>query len=119
MGYLILSAVQKNISGAMFWRLLLGTVVMLASGYMGEAGFVNAWIGFIVGMAGWAFILGQEEHAGQSRTLARLIKVRSPSDPIVQSSSCMSFVASLTADSSGLFAPQIPAGPHGREGGRA
>jgi len=55
--YLILSAVQKNISGAMFWRLLLGTVVMLASGYMGEAGFVNAWIGFIVGLAGWAFIL--------------------------------------------------------------
>merc|ERR1712130_337420 len=38
--YLILSAVQKNISGAMFWRLLLGTVVMLASGYMGEAGKV-------------------------------------------------------------------------------
>merc|ERR1719419_528770 len=29
--YLILSAVQKNISAAMFWRLLLGTVVMLAS----------------------------------------------------------------------------------------
>merc|ERR1712130_521433 len=55
--YLILSAVQKNISGAMFWRLLLGTVVMLASVYMGEAGFVNAWIGFIVGMAGWGFIL--------------------------------------------------------------
>jgi bacteriorhodopsin len=55
--YLILSAVQKNISGAMFWRLLLGTVVMLAAGYMGEAGFVNAWAGFIVGMAGWGFIL--------------------------------------------------------------
>ena len=55
--YLILSAVQRNISGAMFWRLLLGTVVMLAAGYMGEAGFVNAWVGFIVGMAGWGFIL--------------------------------------------------------------
>jgi len=55
--YLILSAVQKNISVAMFWRLLLGTVVMLAAGYMGEAGFVNAWVGFIVGMAGWGFIL--------------------------------------------------------------
>jgi bacteriorhodopsin len=55
--YLILSAVQKNISVAMFWRLLVGTVVMLAAGYMGEAGFVNAWIGFIVGMAGWGFIL--------------------------------------------------------------
>jgi len=55
--YLILSAVQKNISVGMFWRLLVGTVVMLAAGYMGEAGFVNAWIGFIVGMAGWGFIL--------------------------------------------------------------
>merc|ERR1712178_598415 len=55
--YLILSAVEKNISGAMFWRLLGGTVLMLAFGYMGEAGFVNPWAGFIFGMAGWAFIL--------------------------------------------------------------
>merc|ERR1712125_255185 len=55
--YLILSAVQKNISAAMFWRLLIGTVVMLAAGYMGESGFVNAWGGFIVGMSGWIFIL--------------------------------------------------------------
>jgi bacteriorhodopsin len=55
--YLILSAVQPNISSMMFWRLLLGTVVMLAFGYCGEAGFVNAWFGFLVGMAGWIFIL--------------------------------------------------------------
>merc|ERR1712187_743653 len=55
--YLILSAVQKDISVAMFWRLLVGTVFMLAAGYMGEAGFVNAWLGFIVGMCGWGFIL--------------------------------------------------------------
>merc|ERR1719251_169691 len=41
----------------MFWRLLVGTVVMLASGYIGEAGFVNAWLGFLIGMAGWGFIL--------------------------------------------------------------
>merc|ERR1711972_69757 len=40
-----------------FWRLLVGTVFMLAAGYMGEAGFVNAWLGFIVGMAGGIFIL--------------------------------------------------------------
>jgi len=55
--YLVLSAVQPNIGVGMFWRLLLGTVVMLAAGYSGEAGFVNAWLGFIVGMAGWGFIL--------------------------------------------------------------
>jgi len=55
--YLILSAVQPNITAAMFWRLLLGTVVMLAFGYCGEAGFVNAWLGFMAGMAGWGYIL--------------------------------------------------------------
>merc|ERR1712048_538267 len=55
--YLILSAVQPTLGQGMFWRLLIGTVVMLAAGYIGEAGFINAWIGFIVGMCGWAFIL--------------------------------------------------------------
>merc|ERR1712154_371231 len=55
--YLILSAVQPNITAAMFWRLLLGTVVMLAFGYCGEAGFVNAWLSFVAGMAGWGYIL--------------------------------------------------------------
>merc|ERR1719201_2167454 len=55
--YLILSAVTKDISQTSFWKLLIGTVIMLAAGYSGEAGFVNAWAGFAVGMAGWGFIL--------------------------------------------------------------
>jgi len=55
--YLILSAVQNNVSGMMFWRLLIGTVVMLAAGYCGEAHFIGSWAGFVVGMAGWFFIL--------------------------------------------------------------
>merc|ERR1711933_459652 len=55
--YLILSAVQPNVSAGMFWRLLIGTVVMLIAGYAGEANFVNPWLGFVVGMAGWGFIL--------------------------------------------------------------
>jgi len=55
--YLILAAVNSSISATMFWRLLIGTVVMLAAGYCGEAGFVNAWAGFAVGMLGWGFIL--------------------------------------------------------------
>merc|ERR1719326_369380 len=54
---LILAAVQPDLSSGMFWRLLLGTVVMLAAGYSGEAGFVNAWMGFFVGLCGWGFIL--------------------------------------------------------------
>merc|ERR1711879_406273 len=55
--YLILSAVKPNISNGMFFRLLLGTVAMLAFGYMGEASFLPALVGFIGGMLGWAFIL--------------------------------------------------------------
>jgi len=68
--YLILAAVQPNLGVGMFWRLLIGTVVMLAAGYIGEAGFINAWIGFIVGMAGWAFILF-EIFLGQAGSVAR------------------------------------------------
>ncbi len=54
--YLILSAVGKANSG-MFWRLLLGSVVMLVGGYLGEAGYINSTLGFIIGMAGWVYIL--------------------------------------------------------------
>merc|ERR1711874_743498 len=35
--YLILSAVSKDISQASFWKLLIGTIVMLVAGYAGEA----------------------------------------------------------------------------------
>jgi len=54
---LILKAAGKKTSPAMFWRLLLGTVVMLAFGYMGEISALPAWPAFIVGLGGWAFIL--------------------------------------------------------------
>ena len=54
--YLILAAIGKANSG-MFWRLLLGSLVMLIGGYLGEAGYINATLGFIVGMAGWVYIL--------------------------------------------------------------
>jgi len=55
--YLILAAVNKDISGMMFWRLLIGTVLMLTFGYAGEAKFLNPWAGFGAGMLGWFFIL--------------------------------------------------------------
>jgi len=55
--YLILSAAKPDLSTGMFWRLLLGTVVMLACGYAGESGLIGAAPGFIFGMCGWGFIL--------------------------------------------------------------
>merc|ERR1711904_81051 len=39
--YLILSAVKPDLSGGVFWRLLVGTVIMLAAGYCGEQFIVD------------------------------------------------------------------------------
>ena len=54
--YLILAAVRK-VDGAIFWRLLIGSLVMLIGGYLGEAGYINSTLGFIIGIAGWIYIL--------------------------------------------------------------
>jgi bacteriorhodopsin len=54
--YLILSAIAKVPVGV-FWRLMIGTLVMLVGGYVGEAGYVGVWPAFVVGMFGWAYIL--------------------------------------------------------------
>jgi len=57
--YLILAAAKPDISSGMFWRLLVGTVVMLAGGYLGESTAITAMTGFIVGMPGWVYILNE------------------------------------------------------------
>ena len=62
--YLILAAVGAATAG-MFWRLLIGTLVMLIAGFLGENGSINATVGFIVGMAGWIYIL-YEVFAGEA-----------------------------------------------------
>ena len=54
--YLILAAVRK-VPSSIFWKLLIGSLVMLIGGYLGEAGYINATLGFIIGMAGWVYIL--------------------------------------------------------------
>ncbi len=54
--YLILSAIAKVPVGV-FWRLMIGTLVMLVGGYLGEAGYLLVWPAFIIGMLGWAYIL--------------------------------------------------------------
>jgi bacteriorhodopsin len=54
--YLILSAVTKVPAGV-FWRLLLGSIVMLGFGYAGETGMMSAQIAFWPSMAAWGFII--------------------------------------------------------------
>merc|ERR1719389_584740 len=57
--YLILSAVQPSLSAGVFYRLLFGTVFMLAAGYCGESHFINPVLGFVVGLGGRGFILAE------------------------------------------------------------
>ena len=62
--YLILAAITK-VSSGIFWRLLLGTLVMLVGGYIGESGAGDKTVFFAIGMAGWLFIL-YEIFAGEA-----------------------------------------------------
>merc|ERR1711877_63303 len=62
---LILKAAKAPISPAGFWRLLVGTVAMLAFGYAGETRTMDPTMGFVMGLCGWDFILF-EIFAGES-----------------------------------------------------
>ena len=76
--YLVLSAIAK-VPGGVFWRLLIGTLVMLVGGYLGEAGYMSVMPAFIIGMLGWAYIL-YEIFLGQAGKINA-----SSSPPAVQS----------------------------------
>ena len=53
----------------MFWRLMIGTVAMLAFGYAGESRTMDPVAGFAAGMAGWFYIL-YEIFSGEAGKLA-------------------------------------------------
>tara|TARA_X000000368_G_scaffold36279_1_gene26485 strand:+ start:3720 stop:4418 length:699 start_codon:yes stop_codon:yes gene_type:complete len=67
--YLILVAAGLAVSSGVFWRLLLGTLVMLLGGYAGELNWINPALGFVIGMAGWIYIIF-EIFRGESSVLA-------------------------------------------------
>jgi bacteriorhodopsin len=43
----------------LFWRLLVVSVVMVLARYMGEVGFLNATLSFLIALALWLYILGE------------------------------------------------------------
>ena len=66
--YLILAAVTA-VTSVLFWRLLGASLVMLVFGFLGEAGLVDVTVGFILGMAGWIYII-YEIFAGEAAKLS-------------------------------------------------
>jgi bacteriorhodopsin len=65
--YLILSTVRK-VSPIIFWKLLIGTLVMVLGGYAGETGYISPFLGFVIWMMGWLYIL-YEIFAGEAGKL--------------------------------------------------
>jgi bacteriorhodopsin len=54
--YLILAAIAV-VRAALFWKLMIASLVMLIFGYVGELGAMNYWLAFAIGMAGWLYII--------------------------------------------------------------
>merc|ERR1711862_366675 len=75
---LILKAAKAPIGAGGFWRLFIGTVVMLLFGYLGESRIINGWVGFGAGMCGWAFILF-EIFLGESSKASQAFQMQSSS----------------------------------------
>ena len=75
--FLILVAVGAAVSANSFWRLLAGTLVMIIGGYLGEAGYINATLGFVIGMIGWAIIIWEIFGGEASKAAAANESVRS------------------------------------------
>merc|ERR1712185_290875 len=90
--YLILSAVKPDLGSGMFYRLLVGTVLMLLFGYLGESMIINAWAGFVVGLAGWGFILFEIFAGEGGKVAANLTEV---SDAVRNAFGVMRFIVSI------------------------
>lgn len=56
--YTVLSAITKT-STALFWRLLIGSLVMVIGEFLGAAGYMSTTLGFLIGLVGWLYILGE------------------------------------------------------------
>ena len=69
--YLILAAIAAVATG-LFWRLLIASLVMMVAGYLGEVNAANPtalWVFFIIGMAGWIYII-YEIFAGEASQIS-------------------------------------------------
>ena len=54
--YLVPSAV-KRVSPILFWKFLAASLVMVCGSYAGEAGYIDSFLGLVIWMVGWIFIL--------------------------------------------------------------
>ena len=65
--YLVLSTVKK-VSPTLFWKFLIAPLAMVLGGYAGEVGYISPFLGFVIWMVGWLYIL-YEIFTGEARKL--------------------------------------------------
>ena len=68
--YLILATVRK-VPKSLFWKLLIGAIVMVLGAYLGESGYIPAMAGFIIGIGGWIYILYEVFSGEAGRAVAK------------------------------------------------
>ena len=66
--YLILAAIAV-VQAALFWKLMVASLVMLVFGFLGELGAMSYWPAFAIGMAGWLYII-YEIFAGEASQIS-------------------------------------------------
>ena len=66
--YLILAAIAV-VRAALFWKLMIASLVMLIFGFLGELGAMSYWPAFTIGMAGWLYII-YEIFAGEASQIS-------------------------------------------------
>ena len=66
--YLILAAIAV-VRAALFWKLMIASLVMLVFGFLGELGAMSYWPAFAIGMAGWLYII-YEIFAGEASQIS-------------------------------------------------
>ena len=69
--YLILATVRK-VPKSLFWKLLIGTVVMVLAAYLGASENIPSMAGFVIGIAAWVYILYEIYSGEAGRVLAKI-----------------------------------------------
>ena len=69
--YLILATVRK-VPKSLFWKLLIGTVVMVLAAYLGASENIPSMIGFIIGIGAWIYLLYEIFSGEAGRVLVKI-----------------------------------------------
>lgn len=82
--FILLAAVTK-LTTALFWRLLVGSLVTVVAEFLGSAGYMSTTLSFLIGMVGWLYILGElylgeassaNSNSGHERSQAAFFSLR-------------------------------------------